>query len=44
MSAPAADASFGVDVARWGYELRCPRGNALTARMLDHFLALQPTS
>jgi hypothetical protein len=40
----AADASFAVDVARWGYELRCSRGSALTARKLDHFLALQPTS
>jgi len=44
-SAPVGvDGSLAVDVARWGYELRCSRENALTSRKLDHFLALQPPS
>jgi hypothetical protein len=44
-SAPAAaDAPFAVDVARWGYELRCTKETPLTTRRLDRFLALKPPS
>jgi hypothetical protein len=44
-SAPAtAGAPFAVDVARWGYELRCTRERPLTTRALDRFLALKPPS
>jgi len=44
-SAPATtDAPFAVDVARWGYELRCTREQHVTTRRLDRFLALKPPS
>jgi hypothetical protein len=41
-SAPArADAPFAVDVAKWGYELRCTTEAAVTTVKLDRFLALR---
>jgi Protein of unknown function (DUF3105) len=44
-SAPATvGAPFAVDVARWGYELRCMTEKPLTTRRLDRFLALKPPS
>jgi hypothetical protein len=44
-SAPAAaEAPFALDVARWGYELRCSTEKLLTTRRLDRFLALKPPS